>query len=157
MAQPTKKGIVTKPIKKKVAKKTFGRIKKKHQEYGTSKLEEKFAKEFLDKMGYKYIYQYKADSIGRYFDFYIRESNAIIEVDGDYYHSYGLVEEEMNPMQKHNKWVDKQKDKPHNYAGNAAVNNIKSAHNKGCIDNKAYHNKPQIDCEKLNFSDACRD
>jgi very-short-patch-repair endonuclease len=112
MAQPTKKGIVTKPTKKKkVVKKTFGKTKRKHQEYGTSKLEEKFAKEFLDKMGYQYIYQYKAESIGRYFDFYIRESNAIIEVDGDYYHSYGLVEEEMNPMQKHNKWVDKQKDK----------------------------------------------
>lgn len=112
MAQPTKKGIVTKPVKKKKAvRKSFGKPKRKHQEYGTSKLEEKFAKEFLDKMGYDYIYQFKAESIGRYYDFYIRSANVLIEVDGDYFHSYGLVEEEMSSMQKHNKWVDKQKDK----------------------------------------------
>lgn len=112
MAQPTKKGVISKPVKKKKpVKKSFGRPKRKHPEYGTSKLEEKFAKEFLDKMGYKYEYQFKAESIGRYYDFYIRESNVLIEVDGDYYHSYNLMEEEMSPMQKHNKWVDKQKDK----------------------------------------------
>jgi very-short-patch-repair endonuclease len=112
MAQPTKKGIVTKPIKKKnPTKKSCGKIKRKHPEYGTSKLEERFAKEFLDKMGYQYEYQFKAESIGRYYDFYIKESNVLIEVDGDYYHSYNLMEEEMSPMQKHNKWVDKQKDK----------------------------------------------
>lgn len=112
MAQPAKKGVISKPVKKKKpVKKSFGRPKRKHPEYGTSKLEEKFAKEFLDKMGYKYEYQFKAESIGRYYDFYIRESNVLIEVDGDYYHSYNLMEEEMSPMQKHNKWVDKQKDK----------------------------------------------
>jgi very-short-patch-repair endonuclease len=112
MAQPTKKGVLNKPIKKKkTIKKVYSKIKRKHPEYGTSKLEEKFAKEFLDKMGYKYEYQFKAESIGRYYDFYIRESNVLIEVDGDYYHSYNLIEEEMSPMQKHNKWVDKQKDK----------------------------------------------
>lgn len=81
----------------------------KHQEYGTSKLETRFAENFLDKLGVKYIYQYKMESIGRFLDFYLPEENIAIEIDGDYYHSYGLLYEEMSPMQKHNARVDKQK------------------------------------------------
>ena len=75
--QPIKKGNrqVVKPKKQ--------RIKK--PKYGTSKLEEKFAKEILDKLGIKYIYQYEAKSIKRFYDFYCYEQNAIIEVDGDYW------------------------------------------------------------------------
>lgn len=57
----------------------------------------------------KYVYQFKAESIGRYFDFYLPDHNTCIEVDGDYYHSYGKVYEDMSPMQKHNKRVDEQK------------------------------------------------
>ena len=83
---------------------------RKHQEYGTSKLEERFAKNFLDRLGVKYIYQFKMESIGRYLDFYIPAANVGVEVDGDYYHSYGLVYEQMSPMQKKNKRVDEQKD-----------------------------------------------
>ena len=56
-----------------------------HKEYGTSKLEERFAKDFLDVLGVKYIYQFKAESIGRYFDFYLPKENLILEVDGDYW------------------------------------------------------------------------
>lgn len=84
---------------------------RKHPEYGTSKLEDRFAKDFLDKLGLVYETQYKAESIGRYYDFYLPASNTIIEVDGDYYHSYGLLYEQMSPMQKKNKRVDEQKDK----------------------------------------------
>lgn len=84
---------------------------KKHPEYGTSKLEDRFAKDFLDKLGIVYETQYKAESIGRYYDFYLPSSNVLIEVDGDYYHSYGLLYEQMSPMQKKNKRVDEQKDK----------------------------------------------
>lgn len=84
---------------------------RKHPEYGTSKLEDKFAKNFLDKLGIKYETQFKAESIGRYFDFYLHDYNVIIEVDGDYFHSYGLIYEQMSPMQKKNKRVDEQKDK----------------------------------------------
>ena len=82
---------------------------KEHAEYGTSKLEEKFAKNFLDKLGIKYVYQFKAESIGRYFDFYLPEYNVLIDIDGDYYHSFNLTEEQMSPMQKKNKRVDIQK------------------------------------------------
>lgn len=103
MAQPIKRGKKVKSSKKK-------NTNKKHKDYGTSKLEEKFAKEFLDKLGIKYIYQFKAESIGRFYDFYLPEVNLIIEVDGDYWHSYNKLYENMNPTQKHNLRVDKQKD-----------------------------------------------
>lgn len=75
--QPIKKGSrpITKPKKN----------KSKKPKYGTSKLEEKFAKEILDKLGIKYIYQYEAKPIKRFYDFYCYEQNAIIEVDGDYW------------------------------------------------------------------------
>lgn len=85
--------------------------KREHkQEYGTSKLEYDFAHDFLDKLGLKYVYQYEAKDIKRFFDFAItaEESypykyilkegvnsidqdaqlfipNFIIEVDGDYW------------------------------------------------------------------------
>lgn len=123
-----------------------GKIKKKkpaikkrriHKKYGTSKLEVYFAKEFLDKMGLVYIYQYEAKDIKRFFDFvltayddvpYITETKdgikcvkqegqyfhacLCIEVDGDYYHANPKKVDvnNLNPMQKHNKFVDKLKD-----------------------------------------------
>ena len=109
MRQPVRKTIKVKKEKsvKRIVKQPN---KRKHKEYGTSKLEERFAKEFLDKLGVEYQYQFKAESIGRYYDFYCPKENCIIEVDGDYYHSYGLTHEEKNPMQKHNEYVDKIKD-----------------------------------------------
>ena len=109
MVQPVKKVIKSVNKIKKTKKQT--KTVRKHKEYGTSKLEEKFAKEFLDKLGVKYIYQYKAESIGRYFDFYLPEVRLIIEVDGDYYHAYGKIREEMSPMQKRNTRVDEHKNK----------------------------------------------
>ena len=112
-SQPSKKPTTTKPKKKRkptrseLIKKNIERSKKKKQEYGTSKLEKKFAKEFLDKFGVKYQYQYFASDIKRYYDFYLTEKRILIEIDGDYFHSYGKIYEEMNPMQKHNASVDK--------------------------------------------------
>lgn len=79
------------------------------QEYGTSKLEERFAKNFLDKLGIEYVYQFKMESIGRFLDFFIPSCDIALEIDGSYYHAYGLVYEQMNPMQKKNKRVDEQK------------------------------------------------
>jgi len=107
MAQPVKKNIST--TKKKTTRKpTNG--KRKHKEYGTSKLEDKFAKEFLEKIGVKYERQFKAESIGRYYDFYIPDAHLLIEVDGDYYHGKDMVWEDKSPMQKRNDWVDRHKD-----------------------------------------------
>jgi very-short-patch-repair endonuclease len=109
MAQPvSRKRTVKKPTVKKLSE----AVKKKrpHPKYGTSKLEDYFAENFLDVIGVKYVRQYEAKEIGRFYDFYCEKANIIIEVDGDYYHSYGLKYEEKNPMQKHNQWVDRVKD-----------------------------------------------
>lgn len=106
-----KKNIKEKADNSKISKKSL--IKRKHKEYGTSKLEERFAKDFLDKLGIKYTYQFKVEAIGRYYDFLLETklgSKILIEVDGDFYHSYGLTHEEKNPMQKHNEYVDRVKD-----------------------------------------------
>ena len=103
MQQPTPKG-------KKESKLKQHKIVRKHKEFGTSKLEEKFMEEFLDRLGIKYKYQFKAESIGRYYDFYIPSANILIEIDGVYWHGFGKTHEEKNPMQKHNERVDKQKD-----------------------------------------------
>ena len=123
MPQPVKSGAPkVKKVKAKRVKPTDKRLpkppkrtplprsKRPHKEYGTSKLEERFAREFLDKLGVKYIYQFKAESIGRYFDFFCPDANVLIEVDGDYFHGYGLLHEQKNNMQKHAEWVDRQKD-----------------------------------------------
>lgn len=113
-SQPVKNNITVqkkkkkkvKPTKREVIRKAAERSKKKHKEYGTSKLEEHFARDFLDKLGVKYQYQYFASDIKRYYDFYLPEQRVLIEVDGDYFHGYGLVYEEMKPMQKRSHRVD---------------------------------------------------
>ncbi len=110
MPQPTRRGR-TQTVKTKKPVKKVPRGKRPHPKYGTSKLEDRFAKEFLDRLGYKYIRQYEARDIGRFYDFCIlREDGRIlvlIEIDGDYYHGRGLVYEEKSPMQKHNETVDR--------------------------------------------------
>lgn len=120
MAQPIRKKTKTidsgaKKQGKKVdlnksKKKTLPKKERRHPEYGTSKLEDKFAKDFLEKLGVRYTRQFKATSIGRYYDFYLPDDHLLIEIDGDYYHSYGKLYEDMSPMQKHNRRVDRQKD-----------------------------------------------
>ena len=84
MKQPINKKIV--PRKKEATRKKV--VKKAHPKYGTSKLEDKFAREFLDKLGFEYERQYEAKEIGRFYDFAVRQSNGalcLIEVDGDYW------------------------------------------------------------------------
>lgn len=118
MAQPTRKktGPYQKPRSKTVRKKkkSIGEIirkraeqnKRPHPKYGTSKLEARFAKDFLDRLNVRYVQQFYADDIKRYYDFYLPDYRLLIEVDGDFYHSYGLVYEQMSPMQKRNHRVD---------------------------------------------------
>lgn len=82
---------------------------KTHPKYGTSKLEEDFARDFLDKLGLEYEYQFEAKGIGRFFDYRIGQT--LIEIDGDYFHSNPLIYEEkdLNRMQKRNKKIDEYK------------------------------------------------
>lgn len=123
MAQPVKNNGVqqksySKTIKKKrkpttseIIKKNIARSKKPHPKYGTSKLEKKFAKEFLDKLGVKYEEQFEAKDIKRFYDFYLNDYRVLIEIDGDFYHGYGKLHEEKSPMQKKNARVDEIKNK----------------------------------------------
>lgn len=118
MAQPVKKGGTyqkprsktvrkkRKPTTSEIIKKNIERSKKPHPKYGTSKLEKKFAKEFLEKLGVRYEEQFEAKDIKRFYDFYLPDYRVLLECDGDFYHSYGKVYEEMNPMQKRNARVD---------------------------------------------------
>lgn len=137
--QPTKKKTSARTPKKKRVVKTPAtrRNTKKHKQYGTSKLETHFAHEFLDKLGLRYIYEYEAKEIGRYYDFAIVEYDGIdfiteekngvvaikqegqnipisfmLEIDGSYFHGDPriLKEGKLNRMQKHNQFVDSIKD-----------------------------------------------
>lgn len=113
------------------------RVNKSGQSYGTSKLERDFARDFLDKLGLKYVYQYEARDIKRFFDFVLPckdnnvyeteikdglvsikqdgylDVNLIIEIDGGFFHGDPRVvtEDKITPMHKHNMFVDKLKDK----------------------------------------------
>lgn len=118
MAQPVKKGGTyqkprSKTVRKKkkltreeIIKRNIERSKKPHPKYGTSKLEKKFAKEFLEKLGIRYEEQFEAKDIKRFYDFFLPDYRTLVEVDGSWFHSYGLIYEEMNPMQKRNARVD---------------------------------------------------
>lgn len=138
MKQPTRgKNKQTRTNRKKSARSNTVSHKKHKQEYGTSKLERDFARDFLDKLGLRYIYQFEATEIKRFYDFaviicdnyplryeerdglksVIQEGKRflvsfLIEVDGDYWHGNpeSINESELTPMQKHNKKVDKYKD-----------------------------------------------
>ena len=108
-----------KPTVSEVIKKNVERSKKPHPKYGTSKLETIFENDILKRLKVQYERQFYAKDIKRYYDFYLPELNVLIEVDGDYYHSYGKVYEEMTPMQKKNHRVDEIKNEwaaTHGYA-----------------------------------------
>lgn len=108
MKQPTK----SKQLVKVFDKKPRGSYKRHHPKYGTSKLEEDFAREFLEKLGVKYIYQFKAEDIGRFYDFKIVDG-PIIEIQGSYWHGDPRLyeEKELNKTQKKNIRVDEYKQK----------------------------------------------
>ena len=85
----------------------------RHKLPGTSKLEEKFAQNFLTPLGVKFYYQFKVEEIGRWYDFYLPDHNLIIEIDGSYYHADPRVvsEDKLTPMHKRNMRVDEYKNK----------------------------------------------
>ena len=84
-------------------------VKKKrvHPKYGTSKLEDYFAENFLDKIGVRYVRQYEAKEIGRFYDFKI-ENGPILEINGSYWHGDKRIYEEkdLNGVQKKNIYID---------------------------------------------------
>lgn len=104
------------PIRKQIAK-TQPKVRKrktkekKVHEPGTSKLEEYFMTNFLDKLGVKYVYQFEAKDIHRFFDFLICEQNLLVELNGDYWHTNPEIYKDgpINNTQKKNIKVDEYK------------------------------------------------
>lgn len=115
MKIPTKKTSDGKEHKRKRVRhrKTNGKIITAKPKFGTSNLEKRFAKDFLEKLKVKYMWQFPMTEIGRFADYYLPESNLLIEIDGGYYHSDPRVvnEDKLTPMQKKNRRVDAEKDK----------------------------------------------
>lgn len=99
--------------RKKIQRDAKGKVIREHPKFGTSKAEQKFATDFLDKLGVKYVWQFEAKEIGRFYDFYLPNDNILLEFDGSYYHSDPRIVDEtkMNPMQKKNRRVDEYKNK----------------------------------------------
>jgi very-short-patch-repair endonuclease len=105
------------PIKNKkngdISPKKIVKKEKKRPQYGTSKLEEDFAHNFLDKLGVKYVYQFEAKDIKRFFDFYLPDENLILEIDGDFWHGNPekYDKDELRGHQKRAQRVDEHKTK----------------------------------------------
>ena len=115
MKQPIKKGKKIEGKKPKVRKRLIkpnGKLERIHPKFGTSKLEQDFAEQFLDKLGIEYIWQFEAKDIGRFYDFKIKDG-PILEVNGSYWHGDERIYEEkdLNSIQKHTKYVDSLKEK----------------------------------------------
>lgn len=79
------KQVVNRKNSIKNKEKSSRKSQKKHPLFGTSKLESDFAEQFLDKLGIEYIWQFPAEDIKRWFDFYLPKQNLIIEIDGGYW------------------------------------------------------------------------
>lgn len=102
--------------KKKMPRDARGKVIREHPKFGTSKLEQDFAKNFLDKLKVEYVWQFEAKDIKRSYDFYLPNSNILIEVDGDYWHAnpkkYDITDKDaLTPTQKKDMKVDEMKNK----------------------------------------------
>lgn len=105
MPQPVPKRKATKVKVTRLSKEV--KKKKPHPKYGTSKLEDYFAENFLNVLGVKYVRQYEAKEIGRFYDFKI-ENGPILEINGSYWHGDKRIYEEkdLNSVQKKNIYID---------------------------------------------------
>lgn len=111
MKQPVKKKKI-KPNITTIGKVISKRKKEKPKEdLDGSGLETYFRINFLEKLGIEYIQQFKAEDIGRFYDFYLTDYQCIIEIDGSYFHQDPRMFEKANRMQKRNKRVDEVKNK----------------------------------------------
>ena len=105
----------TKSLDQRIPKIVVSKVKRKrsHPQYGTSKLEEDFAHEFLDKLKLDYEYQFEAKDIGRFYDFRILPDGPIFEVNGGYWHGDSRLYEEkdLNKTQLRAQKIDEYKQK----------------------------------------------
>lgn len=122
VSQRNKKTSTSTCNRRKQARALAKQTKRNHTKFGTSKLEVDFARDFLDKLNLKYVWQYEAKDIGRFYDYAVflgedgKRVNGdmiLVEIDGSFFHSDPRVvdENKLSPMQKHNKRVDEVKNK----------------------------------------------
>jgi very-short-patch-repair endonuclease len=69
---------------------------------------ERLFAQILEELGLEYGTQKIVG--GKIFDFFVPSANLLCEIDGDYWHAYGLLPEEMNPMQRSTVKNDRKKD-----------------------------------------------
>lgn len=117
MKQPSRKSVdnskkVNKPNKQSKPLAKRNSKPKAHPKFGTSKLEQDFAINFLDKLGVEYEWQYEASEIGRFYDFKIK-NGPILEINGSYWHGDSRIYEEkdLNSVQKKTMYIDELKKK----------------------------------------------
>lgn len=89
----------------------FNPLHSESHNYGTSKLEQDFAHDFLDRYGVEYDYQFHAKEIGRYYDFFCKKTKTLLEIDGDWWHGNTDKYKKLNNMQKRSHAVDDIKNK----------------------------------------------
>ena len=110
MRQPVNKSIKIKDKTKKSKK------EKTQEQLDGSGLETFFRINILDKLGISYDQQFEAKSIGRFYDFHLKNSTGLsmmvlLEINGTYWHSDPRVyDKPINAIQKRNIRVDKIKD-----------------------------------------------
>lgn len=118
MRQPTKNKLNTlvSVVKKRKKKRVFQKSKNASELDGSG-LETYFRINFLDKLGLNYDQQFKANDIGRFYDFHLKDKNnnslmILLEIDGTFFHSdsrfYNKI---LTSSQKRNKRIDKIKDR----------------------------------------------
>lgn len=105
--------IQSEETKEKMSNSAIDRIINTDQKH-SSKLEDYFS-ELLDKEQIQYIQFYYAKSIKAFYDFYIPQSNTLIEIDGDFWHcnpnskysipQYPIQQKNINRDQVKNKWA----------------------------------------------------
>ena len=93
---------------KKILLETLARNRKEILKGNPSKLEYTFAS-ILESLNMNFIHQYHVD--GFEYDFYLPDTNTLIEVDGDYWHANPIkyTDDNLNNMQKKNLGLDKLK------------------------------------------------
>lgn len=86
-----------KPPKTQAQKEQYLKYKAKKMDNNPTGCEEIFYNMLID---LKIKFETQKIVHGKIFDFYITEKNTLVEVDGNYWHGYGLKLEEMNDIQK---------------------------------------------------------
>jgi very-short-patch-repair endonuclease len=118
MKQPTKNNIslpIIKNKKKQYKTKKFNKSSVASELDGSG-LETFFRINILDKLGVKYDQQFEAKSIGRFYDFHLKDKDnnslhVLLEIDGSFFHSDpSIYKDNLTIIQKRNKRVDKIKD-----------------------------------------------